>query len=168
MYTRKNIGMLFKDIWMQIKNLSLSFGIQEVFSNININIGKNEKVGVVGVNGAGKTTFFNILTNKIRPDEGKIILDGNYRIGLLPQVIGDEVPSMDISVYDYLISGRPIEEINNALQNAYENLSATADETTQHVIFKKIDKLQQKLEYWGAYSAESDLLFQRWYHDGKL
>lgn len=41
---------------MQIKNLTMSFGTQVLFENINLNIPENEKVGVVGVNGAGKTT----------------------------------------------------------------------------------------------------------------
>lgn len=46
---------------MQIKNLTMSFGTQVLFENINLNIPENEKVGVVGVNGAGKTTFFKIV-----------------------------------------------------------------------------------------------------------
>ena len=46
---------------MQIKNLTMSFGTQVLFENINLNIPENEKVGVVGVNGAGKTTFFKMV-----------------------------------------------------------------------------------------------------------
>ena len=46
---------------MQIKNLTMSFGTQVLFENINLNIPENEKIGVVGVNGAGKTTFFKIV-----------------------------------------------------------------------------------------------------------
>ena len=53
---------------MNIKNLSLSFGVQEVFDDVNLNIGNNEKVGVIGVNGAGKTTFFKVIMGLIQPD----------------------------------------------------------------------------------------------------
>lgn len=49
---------------MQIKNLTMSFGTQVLFENINLNIPENEKVGVVGVNGAGKTTFFKIVMGR--------------------------------------------------------------------------------------------------------
>lgn len=49
---------------MQIKNLTMPFGTQVLFENINLNIPENEKVGVVGVNGAGKTTFFKIAMGK--------------------------------------------------------------------------------------------------------
>ena len=46
---------------MKLINLTMSFGTQELFSNINLYIAPNEKVGIVGVNGAGKTTFFKII-----------------------------------------------------------------------------------------------------------
>ena len=85
---------------MNIKNLSLSFGVQEVFDDVNLNIGNNEKVGVIGVNGAGKTTFFKVIMGLIQPDSGRIILENNSRIGLLPQVINEEVPSLNINVFD--------------------------------------------------------------------
>ena len=39
---------------MQIKNLSMSFGMQKIFNEVNMYIGDNEKVGIVGVNGSGK------------------------------------------------------------------------------------------------------------------
>ena len=63
---------------MQLNDLSMSFGTQELFKNINIFIGKNEKVGIVGVNGAGKTTFFKIIMGMIEPDNGKIVLENKY------------------------------------------------------------------------------------------
>ncbi len=143
---------------MQIKDLSLSFGVQDIFNDINLTIGSNEKVGIVGVNGAGKTTFFKVIMGMIQPDSGKIILENNSRIGLLPQVINDEVPSMDISVFDFLLSGRPIEKLSDELQKTYEEISKESDEKKQQFLFKKVDKLQQRLEYWDYYSAESILL----------
>ena len=143
---------------MQIKDLSLSFGTQDIFNDINLSIASNEKVGIVGVNGAGKTTLFKIIMGTIQPDSGKIILENNARVGLLPQVINDEVPSMDISVFDFLMLGRPINKLNDELQKTYEEIAEELDEKKQQILFKKIDKLQQKLEYWDYYSAESILL----------
>ena len=51
---------------MKIKNLSLSFGIHEIFKNVNLDIPENEKVGIVGVNGAGKSTFFKHIQKVLR------------------------------------------------------------------------------------------------------
>ena len=123
---------------MNIKNLSLSFGVQEVFDDVNLNIGNNEKVGVIGVNGAGKTTFFKVIMGLIQPDSGRIILENNSRIGLLPQVINDEVPSLNINVFDFIMSGRPINELNNELQNVYEEISKEQDEKILGEIFDYI------------------------------
>lgn len=143
---------------MQIKDLSLSFGVQNIFDNVNLYIGHNEKVGIVGVNGAGKTTFFKVILGQVQPDNGKIVLENNDRVGWLPQVISDEVPSMNISVLEFLQLGRPIDKLSEELQKTYEKISVEKDNNQQQKLFKKVDKIQQKLEYWDYYSAESILL----------
>ncbi len=142
---------------MQLINLSMSFGDEELFENVNLQISDNEKVGVVGVNGAGKTTFFKLIMGIEEADSGKIVL-GNNRVSWLPQVLDDSVSSLDISVFDFLLSGRPIERLNRELQDNYEKLSLEKDENKQKKIFKIIDNLQKKLDYWDCYTAENVLL----------
>ena len=142
---------------MNIKNLSMSFGNQELFNDINIQIDENKKVGVIGLNGAGKTTLFKIIMGKEYPDKGKITFKNNARVEWLPQVIEDDLESLDISVLDYLMSARPIEKLNNQLQDFYERLG-NASLKEQKDIFNKIDKIQKKLIYWDQYNADSILL----------
>lgn len=142
---------------MQLINLSMSFGDEELFENVNLQISDNEKVGVVGVNGAGKTTFFKLIMEIEEADSGKIVL-GNNRVSWLPQVLDDSVSSLDISVFDFLLSGRPIERLNRELQDNYEKLSLEKDENKQKKIFKIINNLQKKLDYWECYTAENVLL----------
>lgn len=142
---------------MNIKNLSMSFGNQELFNDINIQIDENQKVGVIGLNGAGKTTLFKIIMGKEYPDKGKITFKNNARVEWLPQVIEDDLESLDISVLDYLMSARPIEKLNNQLQDCYEKLG-NASLKEQKDIFNKIDKIQKKLIYWDQYNADSILL----------
>ena len=72
----------------------------------------------------------------IQPDSGRIILENNSRIGLLPQVINDEVPSLNINVFDFIMSGRPINELNNELQNVYEEISKEQDEKNKKFYLK--------------------------------
>ena len=142
---------------MNIKNLSMSFGNQELFNDINIQIDENQKVGVIGLNGAGKTTLFKIIMGKEYPDKGKITFKNNARVEWLPQVIEDDLESLDISVLDYLMSARPVEKLNNQLQDCYERLG-NASLKEQKDIFNKIDKIQKKLIYWDQYNADSILL----------
>ena len=143
---------------MNIKNLSMSFGIQDIFDDITLHINENEKVGVIGVNGAGKSTFFNLIMGKLEPDKGSINFKSGTRIGFLPQVISDEIPNMHISVFDYLLDGRPIKKLENELNDAYSQASIETDEKKIDILMKKIAKLQAKLEYYDVYSAESILL----------
>ena len=142
---------------MQIKNLSMSFGMQKIFNEVNMYIGDNEKVGIVGVNGSGKSTFLKIIMGLIEPDFGKIILKNGSRVGYLPQIIEDEIPNSNITVLDFLLLGRPIDKLNNELQDIYEKISI-ADNKELEKLYKKLDKVNQKLEYWESYNAESTLL----------
>lgn len=141
---------------MQIKNLTMSFGTQVLFENINLNIPENEKVGVVGVNGAGKTTFFKIVMELEYPDDGKIILKTGSRVSWLPQVITEDVEDLNINVLDYLMLGRPIVSLNDKLQRLYEELANP--NCDQNKVYGEIDKIQKQLEYWDVYNAESILL----------
>ena len=143
---------------MNIKNLTMSFGVQEIFDDVNLQIKDNEKVGIIGMNGAGKSTFFKLVMGKLEPDSGRIILKPGTRIGFLPQVISDEIPSMEISVFDYLLDGRPIKKLEQELSEAYTEASVETDEKKLKIIMKRIGKLQEKLEYYEVYNAENILL----------
>lgn len=143
---------------MNIKNLSMSFGIQEIFNDITLHINETEKVGIIGMNGAGKSTFFNLILGKLTPDKGSINFKSGTRIGFLPQVISDEIPSMNISVFDYLLEGRPIKKIEEDLNLEYLKASKESDEKSLNSIMKRIAKLQAKLDYYEVYSCESILL----------
>ena len=59
-----------------VKNLNKSFSKNEVLNDINLNVHRSEAVGLLGPNGAGKTTCFHILTGIIKPNKGKILVDG--------------------------------------------------------------------------------------------
>ncbi|MDE5615836.1 MAG: ATP-binding cassette domain-containing protein [Alphaproteobacteria bacterium] len=137
---------------MYARNLSLSFGTQIVYDAAQFNIGQRDHVGIVGVNGAGKSTLFNIITGRIIPDSGHIDT-GGVRIGYLPQVI--DINNQDISVFDFLISGRPIEKLNAQLESLYLALAENPDDEQTA---EEISKTQHELEYYDAYGAEDALL----------
>ena len=141
---------------MQFKDLTMSFGTQILFENINLNVPDNSKIGVVGVNGAGKTTLFRLLMGLEYPDSGKIIIKNNCRVDWLPQVISDDVNDLNMTVLDYLLLGRPIQKLNSELQSLYNQLADP--NCNQEKIFNKIDRVQKELDYWDSYNAESTLL----------
>ena len=72
---------------IKILNLSKSFGDQLLFKDLTFDVGKRERVGLVGRNGHGKTTLFRMILGEIEPDSGTIMIPKRYRIGHLDQSI---------------------------------------------------------------------------------
>lgn len=143
---------------MKIQNLTLTFGTQTIFDDINILLPETEKVGITGANGAGKTTFFRILLKQVEPDHGTVTLQNTRRISWLPQIITDEIPNTDMSVFDFLLSGRPIHQIEEKIKNLYLEISTLDNEKEIDQKLKKVGLLQEELNYWDVYEAESILL----------
>lgn len=143
---------------MVIKDLNLSFGIQQIFDGVNVNIPDNRKIGIVGANGSGKTTLFKIILGLQDVDSGNLSFFNKPRISWLPQVITDEVPNLDISVFDYLLEGRPINKLQKEIENLYIKISSLEDEKEINKFLVKINKLQTELDYWEPYEAEEILL----------
>ncbi|WP_343654288.1 ABC transporter ATP-binding protein [Paraburkholderia caribensis] len=72
---------------LETRNLTKSFGEVKAAKSLNVGIGKGEVVGVIGSNGAGKTTFINMVTGYLAPTEGDILFDGQSVVGRLPRDI---------------------------------------------------------------------------------
>jgi ATP-binding cassette subfamily F protein 3 len=145
-------------IYMFVNNLSLSFDLQLIFDDVNFSVGLNDKVGIVGVNGAGKTTLFKIIVGEIIPDKGKVNVPKKGTLGWLPQIIDDTRTKQDMSVLDFLLSGRPTKKILEELATLYEKV-ADSREQEQTKILSKIGKLQDQFEHLGGYNAEN-ILFE--------
>ena len=61
----------------KLDKISLSFAKRQILDNISFNLNSGEIVGLLGPNGAGKSTIFNILMGLVKPDFGKIIIEGD-------------------------------------------------------------------------------------------
>ena len=79
---------------LEIENLSKSYGSQTLFDEVNVNINRGERVGLVGRNGHGKTTLLRLLTGEENPDSGSIVVPRGYRIGYLHQQLDFTLPTV--------------------------------------------------------------------------
>lgn len=70
---------------LSVKNLSHGFGDRAIFHEVSFRLLKGEHIGFIGANGEGKSTFMNIITGKLEPDEGKVEWSKNVRVGYLDQ-----------------------------------------------------------------------------------
>jgi lipopolysaccharide export system ATP-binding protein len=86
---------------VKLEKISVSFGRRQILDNINFNINKGEILGMLGPNGVGKSTIFNLITGLLKPDFGSIIIDNEnvleypisertkkFKIGYVPQYGG--------------------------------------------------------------------------------
>ncbi|MGC6431688.1 MAG: ABC-F family ATP-binding cassette domain-containing protein [Jejuia sp.] len=72
---------------LNIHNLSISFQGEYLFESITFKLGNGDRVGLIGKNGAGKSTMLKILSNELEPDSGQIAADKSLKIGFLKQDI---------------------------------------------------------------------------------
>ncbi len=70
---------------LNVEHLSHGFGDRAIFQDVSFRLLKGEHIGLFGANGEGKSTFMNIITGKLQPDEGKIEWSKNVRVGYLDQ-----------------------------------------------------------------------------------
>jgi branched-chain amino acid transport system ATP-binding protein len=70
---------------LELKSVSKAFGMIVVASHIDLSLARGEALGIIGPNGAGKSTLFNLITGMLRPDRGRILLDGGDITALPPE-----------------------------------------------------------------------------------
>ena len=73
---------------LTVQNLSHGFGDRAIFNNVSFRLLKGEHIGLIGANGEGKSTFMNIITRQLEPDEGQVEWSKRVRVGYLDQQYG--------------------------------------------------------------------------------
>jgi len=129
------------------------FGDRLILKIDNFKLYKSDRVGIVGANGAGKTTFLNILTNKISPDEGFAAIYGSY--AYITQLGNEEMEDLD----DYIasrfglnglgnegLSGGEITRLKIAKALSKDNVLIIGDEPTSNLDSEGIELLQKELK----------------------
>ena len=70
---------------LQVNNVSLQYGSKKLFEDVNLKFTKGNCYGIIGANGAGKSTFLKILSGEVEPNKGEVTLDKNERMSVLMQ-----------------------------------------------------------------------------------
>jgi len=142
---------------LTVKNLSHGFGDRAIFNNVSFRLLKGEHIGLVGANGEGKSTFMNIVTGKLEPDEGQVEWSKRVRAGYLDQHTalekGMTIRDVLKSAYKYLFDlEAEINEICDKMADASpEELEAlledmgTMQETLEHNDFYIIDSKVEEI-----------------------
>ena len=84
---------------LTVSDISKSYNEQELFSELTFTVGMSDRIAVIGRNGTGKTTLFEIITGNIIPDSGSVSVRRNTAIGYLRQ---DVQPSSEHNLLEYV------------------------------------------------------------------
>lgn len=67
------------------EHISLNFGLKQLLDDVTLYLNEGDKIGIIGINGTGKSSFLRILAGEQVPDEGKVTLDPNVQVSFLSQ-----------------------------------------------------------------------------------
>ncbi|MEY3049549.1 MAG: hypothetical protein RL365_1587 [Bacteroidota bacterium] len=151
-----NIAVFLRMISLEKLGYFLPQGF--LFSDVSLQINRGDKIGLVGKNGAGKSTMLRLLTGQIQPSEGRIHLPKEMKIGMLSQDIKINTSK---SVFEYLVTSNPvltglnekIEQINEALttRTDYESDSYLA-------LLDELSDCNQSFQIHDGYNWEEKIM----------
>ena len=137
---------------LNVKNLSHGFGDRAIFENVSFRLLKGEHIGLIGANGEGKSTFMNIITGKLMPDEGTVEWAKNVRVGYLDQHTVLE-PGMTIrevlkTAFAFLF------DLEASMNEMFEQM-ASADEEEMTRLLEETATIQELLEHHDFYLIDT-------------
>ena len=131
---------------LSVSNLSVQFGKRVLFDEVNVTFTQGNCYGIIGANGAGKSTFLKILSGKQEPTSGRVILEPGKRMSVLEQ---DHYAYDDYTVLDTVIMGNKVlSKIKKEMDDLY------ADYSDEHA--ERIGELQIQFDEMNGWNAESD------------
>ena len=135
-----------------VNNLSLQFGKRVLFDNVNIKFHGVRCYGVIGANGAGKSTFLIILNSEIEPNSGNVSIDPEKRLSILKQ---DLMNIMTIILQTVMMGHHKLWDIMQKKDAIY----AKPDFSDQDGIeVGKLEEMFQEMDGWSAESNAADML----------
>ena len=137
---------------LNVKNLSHGFGDRAIFDNVSFRLLKGEHIGLIGANGEGKSTFMNIITGKLMPDEGTVEWAKNVRVGYLDQhaVLEKGMTIRDVlkSAFSFLF------EIEETMNQMFEQMGEASPEEMERLL-EETGTYQEMLEQHDFYMIDA-------------
>ncbi len=133
---------------LSVSNLSVQFGKRILFDEVNTAFTQGNIYGIIGANGAGKSTFLNILSGKMEPTSGHVHLEPGKRMSVLEQNhnLYDETPVLETVI----MGNKPLYKIKNEMDAIY------AKEDFNDADGERVGVLQVEFEEMNGWNADSD------------
>lgn len=142
-------------ILISVQELQKSFGVHEVLRSVTFSLQKGEKMGLVGVNGCGKTTLMRMIAREMQPDGGTIHRNKDLRVGYLAQL--DDIPLTDTVWGALLKVFEPIRVMERRMAEI-EKLLESADPETALRLSSEYQRLTESYNAQQGYAYEGEIL----------
>ncbi len=138
---------------IDLANISLQFGGNYLFENVNFKINSGDKISLVGANGTGKSSLLKIINGKLQPESGKIFKQKNISIGYLPQ---ENVTHKNKSLLDEALSALTnLIKLRDKESEITNRLGQDIPEEEKIDLVNQLGEVHHKLEELDSYTAES-------------
>jgi len=140
---------------ISINNLTVSFGGFTLFDNVNFHINENDKIGLVGKNGAGKTTILKIVAGIIAPSGGAVQQPSEITIGYLPQEM--EYSKKSTVIEETLKAFSHIKKIEERIAKINKDICERTDfeSDSYHDLIVRFNELNDKLNLYGTINPQA-------------
>ncbi|MBP1943783.1 ATPase subunit of ABC transporter with duplicated ATPase domains [Bacillus luteolus] len=139
-----------------VHEISKMFGGNLVFEGISFEVHENDRVGIVGRNGGGKTTIFQLLAGLEAPDNGQIHFRKGLKVGYLAQI--PEFPD-DTLVQDVLMSAfTEVKGLEEKMKDIEQQMASEKDENALEKLVVKYGDIQEQFTRLGGYEIEANLM----------
>ncbi|MBQ9922458.1 MAG: ABC-F family ATP-binding cassette domain-containing protein [Clostridia bacterium] len=138
---------------LSVSDVSLSYGIDVILENISFSIEENDKLGIIGVNGAGKSSLVKIITGEYKMTDGNVYISKDSRVGFLDQyAVGDS----ERTVFDEMLTVfAPLLELEGRISELEEVMQRDADGNEHLENAKRYSELTEKYAREGGYEFRS-------------
>ncbi len=133
---------------LTLHNLQLSFGGPLLLDNVNLSIGRGERICLLGRNGAGKSTLMKLITRELKPDDGEMVVEKGSCIVRLTQEVPEGTKG---SVFDVIASG--LGEVGELVRE-YHQISTQLCNDCSEALLEQLSRVQQKLEAADGWQVE--------------
>ncbi len=133
---------------LTMDNVSKTYGVKTILQEISFGIDEDEKIGLVGINGSGKSTFLKLIAGREEPDRGQMVRNSNLRMEYLPQ---NPPYDPEATVLDTALSGDA-----QAMQVWRRYREALESEAAGAAIAQQVARLSQQMEALDAWNLESE------------
>jgi ATP-binding cassette subfamily F protein uup len=137
---------------MRAEGLTSTYGEKTLFKDVNFIINENDRIGLIGVNGSGKTSLLNVISGETSPEKGTITKPNDYTIGYLKQQ-----PELDESktIMEAIFEGQqPVFKTIRAYEDALKKFS---DHPEDPQAIDRYTKMQAKMDQEDAWEADSQV-----------